>query len=123
MEMYNVHQDATQIPVDVHSNDYTFNGDKLPAVTASASKDKNGVTHISVVNIDAHKEQTVTLDTRAENYKSISGRILASANLQDYNSFAQPDKIRPVAFKGATLKNNIIQVKLPPFSVVVLELK
>lgn len=123
MEMYNVHQDATLIPIALHSNDYVYNNEKLPAVSASASKDKNGVTHISLVNIDAHKTQDVTLDTHGQGYKSISGRILASAKLQDYNSFTKPDNIKPADFKGATLKNNQVSVKLPPFSVVVLELK
>ena len=123
MEMYNVHQDATLIPIAVHSNDYVYNNEKLPAVSASASKDKNGVTHISLVNIDAHKTQDITLDTHGQGYKSISGRILASAKLQDYNSFTKPDNIKPADFKGATLKNSQISVKLPPFSVVVLELK
>jgi alpha-N-arabinofuranosidase len=123
MEMYNVHQDATLIPIDLHSNDYTLGNEKLAAVSASASKDKNGVTHISLVNIDAHKTQEVTLDTRGGSYKSISGRLLASAKLQDYNSFTKPNNIKPTDFKGASLRNNTVSVKLPPFSVVVLELK
>jgi alpha-N-arabinofuranosidase len=47
MEMYNVHQDATLIPITLKGNDYVFGNEKLPAVSASASRDKNGVTHIS----------------------------------------------------------------------------
>ena len=43
MEMYNVHQDATMIPLTVQSNDYVFNNEKLKAISASASKDANGV--------------------------------------------------------------------------------
>ena len=123
MEMYSVHQDATLIPVDIHSNDYTLGDEKLAAVSVSASKDKNGITHVSLVNIDAHKEQEVMLDTHDQAYKSISGRILTSAKLQDYNSFRHPGIIRPAAFNGARLKNNTVSLKLPPFSVVVLELK
>ncbi|GEP88521.1 alpha-N-arabinofuranosidase [Chitinophaga terrae (ex Kim and Jung 2007)] len=122
MEMYNVHQDATLIPVSIQSNNYTYKNEQLPAVTASASKDKAGVTHISLVNIDASKPQEITVETGAS-YKSVNGRILTSSKLQDCNTFNQPDKIKPVAFKGATIKNNQLTVKLPPFSVVVLELK
>ncbi|QJB38404.1 alpha-N-arabinofuranosidase [Chitinophaga oryzae] len=122
MEMYKVHQDATLIPIDVQSNKYTYKNEQLPAVSASASKDKSGVTHISLVNIDASKPQEVTVQTGAA-YKSVAGRILSSAKLQDHNSFTQPDKLKPAAFKGAVLKNNMLTVKLPPFSVVVLELQ
>ncbi|HUQ96808.1 MAG TPA: alpha-L-arabinofuranosidase C-terminal domain-containing protein, partial [Chitinophagaceae bacterium] len=37
MEMYNVHQDATAVPVTLKSNMYEVGGEKLPAVSASAS--------------------------------------------------------------------------------------
>jgi alpha-N-arabinofuranosidase len=122
MEMYNVHQDAKRIPLDVKTVNYAYKGENLPAITASASKDSLGRTHISLVNIDAGKEQEITLNLGA-NYSSLAGRILTSAKLQDYNTFENPGKIVPAAFNGATLKGNTMTVKMPPFSVVVLELK
>lgn len=123
MEMYNVHQDATMIPLTISGNDYVLNGQKLPAISASASKDKNGVMHISLVNIDAGKPQEVSLELRGEKYNGVTGRILTSAKLQDYNSFEIPNKIKPAAFKNFKQDNSRITVTLPPFSVVVLELK
>ncbi len=62
MEMYNVHQDALMIPLTVTSNDYVLGDKKLKAVSASASKDKNGAVHISLVNIDADNAQEITID-------------------------------------------------------------
>ena len=59
LEMYNVHQDAMLIPLKITTTDYVFNGQKLPAVSASASKDSMGVIHISLVNIDPNKTQKV----------------------------------------------------------------
>src|SRR6185295_12241166 len=53
MEMYNVHQDAALIPLEIASNDYTMGDKKLKAVSASASRDKSGAVHISFTNIDA----------------------------------------------------------------------
>ena len=123
MEMYNVHQDATMIPLKIISNDYQFGTEKLPAVSISASKDKDDITHISLVNIDASKEQTVNIDVRGAKYNSVSGRIITSKKLQDFNSFEEPNKISPVDFKDAKLAGNSLLVKLPPFSVVVLTLK
>ena len=61
LEMYNVHQDATLLGLKIATNDYLFNGQKLPAVSASASKDSTGVIHVSLVNIDPNKNQTVSL--------------------------------------------------------------
>lgn len=123
MEMYNVHQDATLIPIQLKSNDYTFGNEKLPAVSASASKDANGVTHISLVNIDFNKAQEITIDVRGSNYSSVTGRILSSKKVQDYNSFDEPNKIQPVPYTGAKLSGNSLKLQLPPNTVVVLTLK
>ncbi|HPM31683.1 MAG TPA: alpha-L-arabinofuranosidase C-terminal domain-containing protein, partial [Chryseolinea sp.] len=122
MEMYNVHQDAKLIPLSLKTSDYVFGKEKLPAISASASIDKNGVTHITLVNIDSKTAQDVSISLDSK-YKTVAGRILASAKLQDHNSFDAPEKIKPVPFKGASLKDNTLNVKIPPFAVVVLELK
>jgi alpha-N-arabinofuranosidase len=123
MEMYNVHQDATMIPVKIISNDYTLGTEKLPAVSVSASKDKNGVTHISLVNIDAAKSQDIAVAINGAAFNAVTGRILTAKKLQDYNSFDEPGKIQPAVFNNAKLSGNSLQVTLPPFSVVVLTLK
>jgi alpha-L-arabinofuranosidase len=125
MEMYNVHQDAKLLPVDVKVADYVLGSEKLPAVSVSASKDSIGRTHISITNIDAKKAQNVSINlgTSSFSFKTVSGRILTSAKLQDYNSFESPSKIVPTDFKQASIKGNTLSVKMPPFSVVVLELK
>jgi alpha-N-arabinofuranosidase len=123
MEMYNVHQDATMLPLNINAADYILGYEKLPAVSVSASKNANGITHISLVNIDATKKQDITINVKGAKYSVVNGRILASSSLQDYNSFTIPDKIKPAAFGGAVLRDGVLSVSLPPFSVVVLELK
>ncbi len=123
MEMYNVHQDATLLPVEVKSQDFVLGDQKLPAVSASASRDQNGLTHVSLVNIDAKKAQEITITINGANYKGVSGRILTSKSVGDFNDFSNPNKITPQTFKDAKLKGNNLTVKLPPFSVVVLEMK
>jgi alpha-L-arabinofuranosidase len=123
MEMYNVHQDAKMVPLTIKCNDYIFGKEKLPAISASASKDSTGAMHISLVNIDSKATQDINITLEGGNYKTVGGRILASAKLQDHNTFEQPAKIKPAAFQGAVLKGKTLSVKMPPFSVVVLELK
>ncbi|WP_183573491.1 alpha-N-arabinofuranosidase [Mucilaginibacter sp. X5P1] len=122
MEMYNVHQDATLVPVTVSSDDYVFGSEKLSAISASASKDKNGVVHISLVNIDPNKNHKVSLNLDGKKFTVVKGRILASAKVQDYNSFDEPNKIEPKEFNGAVVKSNNISVSMPPASVIVLAL-
>ncbi len=122
MEMYKVHQDATGIPIDVTTSDYVLGKDKLPAISASASRDAAGKIHISLVNIDAQRTQEVTIDIRGTRATGVTGRILTSAKLQDHNTFEKPDAIKPSSYKDATLSGGSLKAKLPPFSVVVLEL-
>ncbi len=123
MEMYNVHQDAKLLPITLKTKDYTLGNKKLPAVSCSASKDSLGVTHISLVNIDAKNGQDITLNLKGGKYTAVTGRILASGKVEDHNSFENPDKVKPVGFNGAVLKGTTLTVKLPACSVVVLELK
>jgi alpha-N-arabinofuranosidase len=123
MEMYKVHQNATLLPLTILGNDYILNGQKLPAVSASASKDSTGTIHISLVNIDPHHSQKITLNIDAEKLGGVTGRILTSKKLQDCNSFDDPEKIKPAIFKEAVLNKNTISLTLPATSVVVLTVK
>lgn len=123
MEMYNVHQDARLLQVNLSTPDYTFGNETIKAVSASASTDSLGRTHLSLVNIDAARTYEVKVELSNKKFTQLSGRILQSEKLQDHNTFDNPNKILPRTFKDASINENLITVKLPPFSVVVLELK
>jgi alpha-N-arabinofuranosidase len=96
---------------------------KIQAISASASKDRNGVFHISLVNMDANNTQEITIDLAGIKAAEISGRILQSGKLQDYNDFENPGRIKPELFTGAKLNGDYLKATIPPFSVVVLALK
>lgn len=123
MEMYNVHQDATLLPLKISTSDYVFKGEKLAAVSASASKDSTGVIHVSLVNIDPSKAQKITLNMNVGKLNTVTGRILSSKKIQDYNSFNEPEKIKPAVFKDAVIDKKSLSVTLPAASVVVLTIK
>ena len=120
MEMYNVHQDATLIPLSLQNIYYKDGNDSLPAISVSASRDKAGITHISLVNIDPEKTNKVRIQWQGSALKLESGRILKSDRIQDHNNFDEPDKIKPLVFQGAVIKNGEIIVDMPAASVVVL---
>lgn len=123
MKMFTVHHDATLLPLELSNVTYKYGDEELPAISASASKDKDGVIHVSLVNIDANKSQSVSLNISGATVKNVSGTILSSARLQDHNTFENPDKIAPKEYKGFSKKKDQLSVDLPPFSVVVLEVK
>lgn len=123
MEMYNVHHDAVMLPSIVMSDFYKYGNDEIKSISCSASKDKNGKIHISLVNIDANKAKNIQVDLRGQKVTTVTGRILTSEKVQDHNTFDNPEKVKPKIFKDVKLSNNILDVKLPPCSVVVLEVK
>lgn len=122
MEMYNVHQDATLIPVSLNTVQYSEGKDSLPAISVSASKNKQGITHISLVNIDPVKTNKISIPLHGTGLKLENGRILHSVSMQDHNSFEDAEKILPASFMGAVIKQDVLQVTLPPASVVALTL-
>jgi alpha-L-arabinofuranosidase len=123
MEMYHVHHDANLLPMAITSQEYLFGNQKLQAISASASEDSSGAMHISLVNIDAKSKHEVVIDLPRGDFSSITGRILTASVLQDHNTFAAADKVKPVVFNQARLKTGRLTVAMPPFSVIVLELK
>ena len=122
-EMYKVHHDATLLPVDLGCGDYEYNGKKLPALCASASRNTDGVIHISIVNIHPEKDTELTIDLRGMNITNASGRILTSENVTDHNTFENPEKIKPEIFKNIKLNKNVITATIPAKSVIMLEIK
>lgn len=123
-EMYNVHQDATFLPLDLQCERKIVRGDRIvPMVSATASRNKEGVVHISLSNVDLTESQDITLSLGDMSIKSVTGRILTSESIDDYNSFEHSDVVVPKDFKGAKIQKNGLQVNLPAKSIVVLEVK
>lgn len=121
-EMYKAHQDATFLPVALQTPDYKFDRKTMPMLDATASRDKAGKTHLSLVNVDPNVAVTVSCDLVGMTAKSVSGRILTAAEMNAHNTFDAPDKFEPKPFAGATLTGGKLSVVMPPKSVVVLEL-
>ncbi|MBI5692766.1 MAG: alpha-N-arabinofuranosidase [Verrucomicrobia bacterium] len=122
-EMFNVHQDATALPLEVQSPDYEFGGKKIPAVSVSASRDKAGKIHLSFANCDPNTAATVTCTLTGVTPKAVRGRVLTAPAINTHNTFAAPTAIQPVPFTGATLAVGSLQVDLPAKSVVILALE
>jgi alpha-N-arabinofuranosidase len=123
-KMYNVHQDATFLPLDLTCDKATVRDNRVvPMVSATASRDKQGVVHISLSNVDLEHAQTITINLSGINAKKATGEILTSANISDYNSFEHPDKVKLAPFTDAKISKSVLKVKLPAKSIVTLALQ
>jgi alpha-N-arabinofuranosidase len=123
-KMYNVHQDATYIPLNITCKEVPVRDNRtVPMLSATASKDKDGKVHISLSNVDADNEQTVTINLTGVKATKAVGEILTAKDMTDHNTFEHPDAVKPVPFKDAKLNKDVLTLKLPAKSIVTLELQ
>jgi alpha-L-arabinofuranosidase len=122
-KMYTVHQDAALLPVDLQCASYVSGTDTIPALSASASKDKEGRIHISIANLHPAKAQEVRCELKGTAGSKITGDIITAAALNAYNDFGKPEAVNMKPFTGAQLKGGILTVSLPAKSIVTLEVK
>jgi len=122
-EMYKVHQDAVQIPVEYKSPSYTHENVSVPALSVSASRDAAGRIHISVANLDPTRSVKVTSRLRGMTARSVTGRVLTAEKIGAHNEFDRADAFVPVSLKGATITDGQLRVEFPAKSVSVLELQ
>jgi len=122
-ELFTPHHDATLLPISLDEGTYTFEGEAIPAVSASASRDSTGAIHITLANFDPNAPRTVAADIRGASVSTVSGRILTAAAMNARNTFESPDAVRPAAFRGARLGGGRLTIELPAMSVVALELR
>ena len=136
-QMYTPFQEATYLPVDLKSDvmavSKAYFKEKqnakdagyrpCPLLSASAAKTKDGSIVLAITNVSLDKDQTIDFQLAGYTAKQVSGRILTSKNVADFNDFQHPDIISPKAFKDAKLKNGTLTVAVPAKSIVVLNIK
>jgi alpha-N-arabinofuranosidase len=122
-DFYTVHHDATLLPLTLDRGTYTFEGESIPAVSASASRDAEGRVHLTLANLDPHHEHPIVASIRGLDATSVSGRILTADAMNAHNTFETPETIVPASFDGAHLSGEDLTIDLPAKSVVVLTLE
>lgn len=116
--MYKVFQDATSIPFDIQTTDYSVNGQSLPAVTASLAKGQDDKIYLALVNLDPQNAARIVLDLDGLNVTALSGQILTAGKITDKNTFTDKDVVKPTNF-NADAKDVTIAAK----SIVVVALQ
>jgi len=122
-DLFKIHQDAILLPVSFTSPEYSYKENKIPAVNASASKNKDGVVHISFVNTDPHHAIDINVLIKDVQSKNISGQLLHSAGFADVNSFENPNLVKPIAFNGFKKEKDHLIISLPALSVLVVKIE
>ena len=136
-EMYTPFQEATYLPLDLESEVMAVSRGyykvkkkamdegyrPCPMLSASAAKTQDGSIVLAITNVSLDKAQTISFNIDGYTAKTVSGRILTSKRVDDYNDFQHPSVVAPADFKDAKLKKGVLTVNMPAKSLVVLTLK
>jgi alpha-N-arabinofuranosidase len=100
---------------------YTYKEESIPAITASASE-KNGIVSMTLTNANPNK--VVTIDCNVGNqHKSVTGKIVTGKEMTAYNDFGKAEKVTVSEFMPGKIKNGVLKIEIPPFSVVLVQLQ
>lgn len=122
-ELYKVHHDGVSLPITLDAGKYEHGDASIPALSASASRDRDGRLHIAITNVDPHQARTVSVTLRGQRASQVSGRVLTADAMNAHNTFDQPNLVQPSSFDGARLSGETLTVEMPPKSLVALELR
>ena len=122
--MYNVHQEATYLPLTCSSKTFTdANGRECPIVDATASRNSEGAINVTLTNTDLESAAEITVSIAADGKPSVTGEILTATDVKDYNDFDHPETVKPVEFKDFKVKDGKITVKMPAKSIISLNIR
>ena len=122
--MYQPFQDATALPVEISCDSIKVRENQtIPTIFSSAAETKDNSIVISLANISLDKSQDIDIVSDLSTINNITGEILKCKNISDYNDFEHPQTITPHVFKDMKIKKNIIKIKIPAKSIVVLNIK
>lgn len=120
-KMYNVHQNATFVPSDLTCDYIQVNDkEKVPYVSATASRDKDGVLHISLSNLDVTKSHTVAVNVDGMKLKGVEGEILTTKDVHAHNDFGKTE-VTPAPFSAKVNKKGQLLITVPAHSVLTVK--
>jgi alpha-N-arabinofuranosidase len=125
-DLYQVHQDATLLPISIISEIYVEGKQNLYAIHGSASIDDNQKIHVSLCNIDHENAYDISIEfSQIElNDKKISARLLRGEKMNSHNTFDNPDQVKIKDFDSSNFKieGKSLSFKMPSMSIIVIEL-
>jgi alpha-L-arabinofuranosidase len=122
-DMYQVHQDAIMLPCSLESDRYTLDDQHIPQVSASASQKTGGNVYLTLSNADPHREAEVHCELPSVAVSAVTGTVLTAPEMGTYNTFQDPERVKPAAFKEVQFSGEKVTTVLPPKSVCALSIE
>ncbi len=122
-DMFKAHQDAALLTIHLDTDSYMFEEQRLPTISASASRTRTGMVHVTLCNLDPNQPAELSVLFRGVAPIEVEGKVLTSDTMQAHNTFACPEAVCPEPYHAAKLLGDELTVTLPAKSVVSLALK
>jgi len=122
-DLYRPHMDATLLPTHLESEMVEAGSVKMEALNVSSSLSDDGTVNIAIANINPEKAIDLAVSLRGTNAKDVSGRYLTAPELNSHNSFEQKEVVSIKDFKDFKWSKDVLNVKVPAKSVIVLRVK
>jgi alpha-N-arabinofuranosidase len=122
-KMYESFQDATSLPTDLTTPQYTQGSASVPAISLSAAKTASGSIAVALVNLNPNQPIALSIAIPSLSLSQVRGTVLTAAASDAHNTFENPDLVHPVAFNAATITGHSLSLSLPAKSIIVLNLR
>jgi alpha-N-arabinofuranosidase len=120
-EMFSGHQDAELLDLALETQELVVEGKRLPKISGSASRAKDGSILITLVNL-AHDSGTTLRILVPGGGKLLEARELKASDMKVCNTFDEPNTIVPKAMAGAALELDWLNVPMSAMSIVAVRL-
>ncbi len=120
-EMYKQHQDAVLLDSFVDAKTIDSEEGQIPMLHQSASINEKGEVFVTVANLSADEGQSLILKAEGKEKGKVSARILKGA-MDAYNTFDQPEQVKPEPFTDFTWQGEELHVNMPACSVLAITL-
>ena len=103
------------------SVDYVQDGESLPQISVSASRNAAGAVHVTLCNLDSRSAAAVTITLAGQDaIRQVAGRVLTAPEMTTHNTFSQPEAVKPADLQTLTFAGQQVNVQLAPMAVAVL---
>jgi alpha-N-arabinofuranosidase len=118
-KLYKVHHDATLVPYSLSSDDYSVDGQSIPAIHASCSKGKNGVMHLTITNLDPNKGTSVECIVEGKASVEVTNiEMITAGSMNAFNDFGTPEAVNIRPFDDVFEEANKLTINIPPKSII-----
>lgn len=117
--LFKGHQDGRYLPASLEEEP-THLREGLPQVDLSASI-KDGKLTVSLVNLSAESQASLSLDIKGGTPSAASGQLLQGRPTA-HNSFEHPTRVTTSTLQELSLQDGVLRLTLPPCAIASLEI-